>query len=572
MANPALCGICQNQVDSSSYCSGCGHNFCDRCWSVQIAHRPGSVADPPHERSDPEITKRLQGILTPSKNPDTQKQLHLEDSETTWLRYVRAGLPQEPELEEDARYKKLMQDSFTLEWMERWPHLVSFIGQTGKVPVNLCTLHLLSSVGDGKSTIIKMLIELQKISGGHSTDDMPTPVVGSLGTSIPTSADIHLYADPESQYTQFPRIYADCEGLTGGEKTPMAHRAAEVIMSHNEFKKDLRLDVEYSKKLQQRAQAAQRRKFGFAHSEETRKREYVVREFYPRLLYTFSHVVVFVLHNERSVSNLSFHSAHLLYMLRPCRTFESGFVRLLEWAATSIESATNQSVLPHAIIVLNKCPILLKDEDFDIDVATERLLSDADQTLVVNHDVARLVRRWQGLRNVTYAKDLIKCYYSSFKVVRVPERGRYKLMNQQIKRLQDQISFCCQGSHEGKLLARRDLNADELGECLQSGLDHFTSSLEVPFDFLAFSWSRNPIPSGFEGNILRLALEIKSRRSTFQGEDIFKLMSGMVASCIMLDFVRFRVKGEQAWLDSVPFGSDMKKVLPRSFSNTTSQF
>ena len=87
----------------------------------------------PHERSDPVITKRLQNILTPATNPDTQKQLHLENSETTWLRYVRKPL-QEPELQEDARYKKLMQDSFTSEWTERWPQLVSFIGQTGKEP------------------------------------------------------------------------------------------------------------------------------------------------------------------------------------------------------------------------------------------------------------------------------------------------------------------------------------------------------------------------------------------------------------------------------------------------------
>lgn len=229
------------------------------------------------------------------------------------------------------------------------------------------------------------------------------------------------------------------------------------------------------------------------------------------------------------------------------RTFESGFVRLLKWAATSIESATNQSVLPHAIVVLNKSHALLRDEDFDVNVSTEKLLSDANQSLTVNSDVAQLVRYWQGqehARNIRCAKDLLSCYYSSFKVVRIPEKGRYVLMNQQIKRLQDQISFCCQGSHEGKIQARRDLNADELGECLQSGLDHFTSTLTLPFDFLAFSWSRNPIPPGFEGNILRLALKIYKRPSISRGSDIFGHLSNMVASCIMLDFVRHRMKGE----------------------------
>lgn len=165
----------------------------------------------------------------------------------------------------------------------------------------LSALQLLILVGDGKSTIVKILIELQKLSAGRSADSFPTPIVGGIDTSIPTSADIHLYADPDSQYTQFPRIYVDCEGLTGGEKIPMAQRFVEVDGPKNESKKKLetRLDNEYMRKLRQRAQGAKRRKLVFADNEETRKREYTVREFYPRLLYTFSHVVVFVLHNER---------------------------------------------------------------------------------------------------------------------------------------------------------------------------------------------------------------------------------------------------------------------------------
>ena len=228
------------------------------------------------------------------------------------------------------------------------------------------------------------------------------------------------------------------------------------------------------------------------------------------------------------------------------RTFESNaFVRLLGWAATSIESATNQSVLPHVIIVLNKSHALLKEEEFDVETATKKLLSDADQALELNTDVIRHVQYWrkQG-RNIQCAKDLLNCYYSTIKVVRIPDKGRYTLMDRQIKKLQDQIASCCRGSHEGKLQARRDLNADELGECLQSGLDHFTNSLDRPFDFLAFSWGLNPIPPGFGGNILRLALAIKDRRRFRMGEDIFLHLGHMVASCIMLDYVRHRIKGE----------------------------
>ena len=164
-----------------------------------------------------------------------------------------------------------------------------------------------------------MLIELKKRSVGLSSEDFPTPVVGGIGTSIPTSADIHLYADPESQYTQFPRIYADCEGLRGGEKIPMAHRAMEVDSSRTETKKKAErgLDDEYLRRFRERAQGSKRRKLAFAENEEARKREYTVREFYPRLLYTFSHVVVFVLHNERSVDTILLITGSLPLIIKP---------------------------------------------------------------------------------------------------------------------------------------------------------------------------------------------------------------------------------------------------------------
>ena len=156
-------------------------------------------------------------------------------------------------------------------------------------------------LGDGKSTIIKMLIGSQTTTAGSPKDDFPTPVVGGVGTSIPTSADIHLYADPDSQYTQFPRIYADCEGLKGGESIPMANRAMEVDNLITEVKKKVPAysDEAYLRKMREKARGAKRRKLGFADTEEKCKREYTVRELYPRLLYTFSHVVVFVLDNER---------------------------------------------------------------------------------------------------------------------------------------------------------------------------------------------------------------------------------------------------------------------------------
>ena len=219
-------------------------------------------------------------------------------------------------------------------------------------------------------------------------------------------------------------------------------------------------------------------------------------------------------------------------------------------------------MLPHVIVVLNKSHSLLREEEFDVDTATEKLLSDADQSLKMNSEIAQYARYWrrQG-RSIRCARDLLRCYYSTTKVVRIPEKGRYMLIDQQIRKLQEQIALCCRGSHEGKIQARRDLNADELGECLQSGLDHFTDTLHKPFDFLAFSWNLNPIPPGFEGNILRLAFAIKSSWRTLEGEEIFKHLSDMVASCIMLDYVRHRIKGRPLHRLTLSFLTSCRKSI-----------
>jgi len=48
----------------------------------------------------------------------------------------------------------------------------------------------------------------------------PAPVIGTPGDSFPTSAHVHLYLDPQTLETASPMLFADCEGLNGGEKKP----------------------------------------------------------------------------------------------------------------------------------------------------------------------------------------------------------------------------------------------------------------------------------------------------------------------------------------------------------------
>lgn len=143
-----------------------------------------------------------------------------------------------------------------------------------------------------------MLVSLKEYVLQFAADfSFETPVVGSVkNDKSPTSGDVHLYADPETAYTSLPMLYADCEGLHGGETKPAASK-------YRERKKKKKADSMPKDTFITRRD----RKLAFEESgKEQGKRELSVRNVYPRLLYTFSDVVVFVLRNTRYVGKFLF--------------------------------------------------------------------------------------------------------------------------------------------------------------------------------------------------------------------------------------------------------------------------
>lgn len=93
-----------------------------------------------------------------------------------------------------------------------------------------------------------------------------------------------------------PILYADCEGLEGGEREPVSSRFNK---SKRRFAGVGRVSS-FEKKVN-KTQHTSEREITWADTPLKRSREYAVTHLYPRLLYTFSDVVVFVLKNPRSV-------------------------------------------------------------------------------------------------------------------------------------------------------------------------------------------------------------------------------------------------------------------------------
>jgi len=146
---------------------------------------------------------------------------------------------------------------------------------------------------------------------------------------------------------------------------------------------------------------------------------------------------------------------------------------------------------------------------------------------------------WQGLkRQINTLDDLFLCYYSSLTVIRIPKKDHLMLINTQVHKLHQEITQRCQDGFEAKVKARMSSNADELQIYLSAGFEHFTTTLDRPFNFIEVALKNNPIPQDFTDHIVTLAATLQEHDHPGGWFGLFRQLTPIVSSCIVLDCVR----------------------------------
>jgi energy-coupling factor transporter ATP-binding protein EcfA2 len=345
----ATCEQCLSEQPFVSYCPACSFHFCRDHWEGQpLHHGQRLVNGVPHEKTDPLVARKIKSIIEPSISEEEQNLLHRADDDTTWFGVLPDATDSSQRLLHDfGRYEEFLSQSSFSPKSGQFPSLISFVGPTGA----------------GKSTIVKGLVKLPESNNGDLRQQ--TPVVGLVQhQSVPTSGEVHLYWDPSSLKSARPLLYADCEGLGGGSREPMAARATKEkkvltkerrnsnqskhMSSRNPgFRQSMSAYTSmsprntpmpptptpqnqsslgyferastpsyspYSPVVEQneaqdgwtpgsgKVYRGVTRKITWAQDRDRRSRQFIVENLYPRLLYTFSDIVVLVMRNPKSVS------------------------------------------------------------------------------------------------------------------------------------------------------------------------------------------------------------------------------------------------------------------------------
>ncbi|KAF8457056.1 hypothetical protein BDZ91DRAFT_509801 [Kalaharituber pfeilii] len=466
------------------WCVNCDSTFCRKCWDEQLVHRKNKKQDGAvHTKLSLEEAVVLDSLRRSDQNTTNSHEIALKSK---WFGVTIDSNSSNVKFDITGRYLELSMTNTALNQQKNFPALVSFVGETGA----------------GKSSLINGLVKIT--SGGKH--DFETPVVGEAEHAhLPTSSDVHVFIDPKSRGSERPIIYADCEGLHGGNQAPQA------IIQIQEAKKQYR-------KRGLRAQGRRLRSLRIANlRREQRCRGWVVTEFYPKILFTLSEVVC--------------------YVTRNLRTFEVIIEKLLTWAEGAIESSVNQ-VLPIALIVVNSLELDEQSGDWYEPSVTETLMANYND-LSQNPQLRSLAERWKQLREkpVSTLQELVQCYYTDIKVVCIPHHkiAPGQLVLKQYESLYKEITEATKRTRVVRANSGHLWNWNDLGRYIDYVFNHFSQNpTDIPFNFLDAAFVYNPVHSHFHIHIQRAGIRLKR----FKGEgtyDVFKTLVPLIGSSILLD-------------------------------------
>jgi hypothetical protein len=434
--------------------------------------------------------------------------MHDQDNWALWFS-ISIAKSSSIEFEDFPRFLRLLEEHTEDHGGDiHFPRLVSFVGNTGA----------------GKSTLIRMVLEkpwrTSAIRGTQTTSNGPhAPIVGMPHATVPTSGDVHLYRDQSEELDNIarPLFYADCEGFHGGEVAPPGSFAVQKELNQTGLARTV-----FNNWFQYVVGRVRKRTVNFTSDhDQGRPRDAAVRKIFPRLLYNFSDVVIFVVSASAA------------------RSLHEGFEKIIDWASASRGTATNRVSPPRLIVVINHAD---EGAEWDPDKTTDEIFEEQKGLLEGNTKIREHKESFEE-RNIPIVdlEDLLCKSYRSVKFIRVPRghiRSQLSIQLQLLSKLIDQGSKESQMEKDeaGMLLPSRDQD-----NFYQLAFDHFVKHPDKPFNFLAGLLKLHPMANSLSNNVSRIlqATDKLVPPDVDRSSWLFRCTMPVIASAIALDVYRF---------------------------------
>lgn len=263
----------------------------------------------------------------------------------------------------------------------------------------------------------------------------------------------------------------------------------------------------------------------------------MVKEFYPRLLYTFSDVVCYVTNNPRYVTV----AAVLLGVhdeAHNCRATENELDHLFQWASIGHERTFNQRIKPGLLIIINKDAPSPDKRWLDVDYATSELL----RHLELSTRFEELKEEWRLRgRAISTAKDLILCYYDSFRIICIPSftpETTHEIAVQYLK-LYNEIKRVSERVRRKRMQAHMNLDVRRFCNYVEHVVRRLARDLRSSVDFHYLASKNTEHPIRFRDHVTALIVKLKQEEENVdppcdarEGELIGRVIP-FIACCIV---------------------------------------
>ncbi|KAF1995293.1 hypothetical protein P154DRAFT_445923 [Amniculicola lignicola CBS 123094] len=481
---PGVCDACEVECRADVACN-CGMEFCSSHWARhQMKH-------PTHRKAASGKVAKLwdwvKGNVNNLKSSTARAARFEKDEGSKWFGFVveSFGAERTTSILETARFSMLMEGSMLSSDegpTSRYPSIVSFVGECGA----------------GKSTLIRALVSYATPSNGGMQDlDVPIPGAQSGPDAlVATTGEVNLYPDPSSFGTETPRLYADCEGLFGGE--PCAAKHQWRWREHG-------------------------RRYPLAEKKDGKMvdRRTAVQTIYPRFLYMFSDVICLVTRNPKRWADEA--------------------VQLLQWASVGAHHTVNQYALPAAIIILNgphsEDPVWVSD---DLGYLTRQFFKNVNGEMETNSVLQEMATK----HGVNTLEDLFSRNFSSVYVHFVPHDQSKLLGSPDIILQQHERLFYRLKADTARVQVERErswtkFDSKQISVLFHYVFKHLANHSDEPFDFSSCR-RQVSLPQTVQGHLSEF-LQLSLGNSL--GEN-FAYASKMVASYLCQNASREEGRGE----------------------------